>query len=125
MGDFEIVHFSGHGDPDCIVFETTDGTSSPTPLTTIAELIGRYPSVKCVLLNACEAAKTLRAPISPVTIGMDKSISDAAPIEFTRGFYEALVAGRSIDFAIDEGISAVKVKELDADPIKVLRTPAL
>ena len=122
-GDFEVVHFSGHGDRDCLVFETADGTSSPAPVAAIAELIGRYPSVKCVLLNACEAATTLCAPISPVTVGMDKSITDAAAIEFARGFYEALVAGRTIDFAIGEGISAVKLKGLDADPIKVFRAP--
>ena len=124
-GDFDIVHFSGHADHDCLVFETADGMSSPAPLTAIAELIGRYPSVKCVLLNACETVDALSTPISQITVGMDKSIADAAAVEFTRGFYDALGAGRSIDFAIEEGISAVKLKGRDAGPIKVLTAPAV
>lgn len=122
--EFEIVHFSGHADHETLVFETADGMSSPVPLTAIAEQIGRYPSVKCVLLNACESVKALSTPISQITVGMDKNIGDAAAVEFTRGFYDALGAGRPIEFAIDEGIHAVKLKRLDATPIKVLRAPA-
>jgi hypothetical protein len=122
-GDFEIVHFSGHADQDCLVFETADGMSSRAPLAAIAELIRRYPSVKCVLLNACETVKSLSTPISQITVGMDKSIDDAAAMEFTRGFYDALGVGRSINFAVQEGISAVKLKGLNADPIKVLEAP--
>jgi hypothetical protein len=119
--EFEIVQFSGHGDADHLVFETVDGKASPAPLSAIAELIQKYPSIQCVILNACEAAKTLTTPISPITVGMDKSVSDVAAIEFARGFYDTLAAGRSIEFAIGEGITAVKLNRLDADPIKVLK----
>jgi hypothetical protein len=118
--DFEIIHFSGHGDSDFLVFETADGGSSPAPLTAIAELIGRYASVKCVILNACNAVKLLRAPISPITVGMDNRIDDAAALEFAEGFYDALGEGRSLDFTVEEGVSAVKLAGLDANPIKVL-----
>jgi hypothetical protein len=118
--EFEIVQFSGHGDADHLVFETADGKARPAPLTAVAELIKKYPCVQCVILNACAAVRSLMAPISPVTVGMDASISDMAAIEFARGFYDTLAAGRSIDFAIGEGITAVKLKGLDAAPIKVL-----
>jgi hypothetical protein len=118
-GEFEILQFSGYGGQDHLVFETVDGKASAAPLSAIAELIKKYPSIQCVILNACEAAKTLMAPISPITVGMDASISDMAAIEFACGFYDTLAAGRSINFAIGEGITAVKLKGLDAAPIKV------
>jgi hypothetical protein len=63
--------------------------------------------------------KALSTPILKITVGMDKSITDQA-VEFTKGFYDAIGAGRTIDFAVQEGISAVKLKGLDAAPIKVL-----
>jgi NTP pyrophosphatase (non-canonical NTP hydrolase) len=102
-GDFEIVHFAGHADQDCLVFETADGMSSRSPLTAIAGLIKRHPSVKCVLLNACETVKALSTPISQITVGMDKNIDDAAALEFTRGFYDALGTGRSIKSQLKKG----------------------
>jgi NTP pyrophosphatase (non-canonical NTP hydrolase) len=120
--EFEIIQFSGHGDAEHLVFETADGKASPVPLSAIAELLEKYPSVQCVILNACETAKTLIAPISPITVAMDKSISDMAAIEFARGFYDALAAGRCIEFAIREGITAVKLKSLDATPIKLMKS---
>jgi hypothetical protein len=72
------------------------------------------------LLNACQSVRTLSEPISPLTVGMDSSITDDAAIEFTRGFYEALAAGHPIRFAIKEGIGAVELKGLNADPIRVI-----
>ncbi len=122
-GVFDVVHFAGHADENCLIFETSNGMSDRVPLPAIRELINRYPSVTCVVLNACEAVKMLITPIAKITIGMDKSISDSAAVEFTRGFYDAIGAGRPMDFAIEEGISTVKLKGLDATPIKVLRNP--
>jgi NTP pyrophosphatase (non-canonical NTP hydrolase) len=119
--DYEIIHFAGHADRDCLVFEGEDGTSDPAPLSALAELIGRRRSVKCVLLNACEAAQLLSKPISTITVGMETVINDSLAIAFAKGFYEALATGHSIEFAIDDGISAVKIAGLDAGPIKVLK----
>jgi CHAT domain-containing protein len=121
--EFDIIHFAGHADENHLVFETANGMSSPTPLSAIAELIARYPSIKCVVLNACESVKTLSTPISKITVGMDKSIADNAAVEFTRGFYDAIGAGKAIQFAIEEGISVVKLKGFDAGPITVLTAP--
>jgi NTP pyrophosphatase (non-canonical NTP hydrolase) len=120
VNSFDIVHFSGHGDTDWLLFETAEGKSSPAPLSAVADLIGRHPSIRCVLLNACQSVRTLSEPISPLTVGMDSSITDDAAIEFTRGFYEALAAGHPIRFAIKEGIGAVELKGLNADPIRVI-----
>jgi len=120
-GDYEIVHFSGHSDGDVLVFEDENGCSISTPLGSLAELIGRHPTVRCVILNACESLTKLSVAIADYTVGMDRSISDEAAIEFARGFYDALATGRGIDFAIEEGKTAASMKGLGSPPIKVLK----
>jgi hypothetical protein len=119
--DHEIVHFSGHSDGEVLIFEDENGHSVSTPLVHLAELFGRHPAVRCVVLNACESLAKLHIPIAFYTLGMDRSISDEAAIEFARGFYDALAAGRSIDFAVEEGKTAASLKGLDSPPVRILK----
>ncbi len=63
---------------------------------------------------------SLTAPISPITIGMDEAIPDNTAIEFSRGFYDALAAGTTIERAFSEGIIAVKLAGLHSDFIRML-----
>jgi len=52
---------------------------------------------------------------------MDAPVNDQAAIEFVRGFYDAVAAGRDYDFAVEEGRSAVALKGLESGlPLKVL-----
>jgi NTP pyrophosphatase (non-canonical NTP hydrolase) len=118
--EYDIVHFAGHSDGRNLIFETEAGVSSNVPLTAIAELVDRNPSVRCVILNACESASTLSTSISPCTIGMDAAMDDDVAIEFSRGFYDGLAAGRSVQQAYAEGITAVKLMGVDASHIKLL-----
>ncbi|HMT08642.1 MAG TPA: CHAT domain-containing protein [Pyrinomonadaceae bacterium] len=118
--EFEIIHFSGHADEDVLVFEKADGTSISSPLTAVADVIAAYPSIKCVILNACNSAAAISVPMAPYTIGMDASIGDDAAIEFARGFYDALAANKGIGFAIEEGKRAAELNSQGTPPIKVL-----
>src|SRR5690606_1182043 len=113
--EFDIIHFSGHADQHYLVFEDEKNSAVDVPIGAVAKLVGEYPSVKCVILNACESSKSLTVPISPVTIGMDEKIPDDTAIEFSRGFYDALAAGRTIKRAFDEGIHAVSLAGQDSD----------
>jgi NTP pyrophosphatase (non-canonical NTP hydrolase) len=117
---YEILHFSGHGDVDTLLFEDTQGKKLDAPLEAIGELVAHHPLIKCVILNACNCVAALNAPIADVTIGMDSSINDDAAIEFAKGFYDAIAAGRPYDFAIEEGKIACKTKGLGL-PLKVLK----
>jgi len=84
--------------------------------------VARYKSIRCLLLNGCSSLATLTTAIAPVTVGMEADLGDAAAIEFARGFYDALGAGRTIDEAIQEGESAAELKGLGGDlPLRVLR----
>jgi NTP pyrophosphatase (non-canonical NTP hydrolase) len=120
-GDYEIVHFSGHADGRVLIFEDCDGRSVSTPLIDLAQLIGRHQTIRCVVLNSCESLGNLTVPMAEFTIGMDRLITDDAAVEFARGFYDAVAAGRSIEFAAEEGRSAATLKGLSAPPIKVLK----
>lgn len=118
---YDIVHFSGHADANNLVFEADGRVSTEVPLSALADLVKRYPSVRCVILNACDTVKNLNVPISPCTIGMDETIDDDAAIEFSRGFYDALAAGKSIDHAYTEGTSAVQMAGHGAEQIKMIK----
>jgi hypothetical protein len=52
---------------------------------------------------------------------MDDSIVDDSAIEFSRGFYDALGAGKDLEFAVSEGISAARLKGAEAPPIVVVK----
>ncbi|MBF2047206.1 MAG: AAA-like domain-containing protein [Elainella sp. C42_A2020_010] len=67
--------------------------------------------VKCVVLNGCysEAQAKAIAQHIPYVIGMSSAISDQAAIEFAVGFYKALGAGRTIEFAYKVGCNAIQM----------------
>lgn len=117
---YQVLHFSGHGDFDALLFENEQGKKLDSPLDAIAALVRHHPSIKCVILSACNSTAALNAPIAEITIGMDNPVDDSAAIEFSRGFYDAIAAGKSYDDAINEGEIACQLKSLEL-PLKVLR----
>jgi hypothetical protein len=85
----------------------------------LRELIERYSMVRCVILNSCNSASSLAEPIGPITVGIDDSIADASAIEFSRGFYDAIGAGKDFELAVGEGISAVEMKGMKRPIIRI------
>jgi hypothetical protein len=73
-----------------------------------------------VILNACNTVQKLTKAIAPYTIGMNDDIEDESATNFSRGFYDALSAGKSYDKAFEEGLSAVTLKGGAAYKIKLL-----
>lgn len=120
--DYDILHFSGHGAKDAsLIFEDPAGGTSAAPFSSIRGLVARYPSIVCVILNACHSLNAIKEPIAPVTVGMDAVVDDPAAIEFARGFYDALGANKGVLFAVAEGRSAVDLKGLSGGlPLVVL-----
>ena len=113
--EYSIVQFSGHGTGGGLVLETSDGEPQLVPQDAMAELLSAYsPPIQCVILNACYS-DVQGGVISlgvPFTIGMDGPISDEAATEFARGFYDAIGAGRDIEFAFEEGCRCVALTGL-------------
>jgi CHAT domain len=112
----QILHFSGHGvgnyglaledDQGQLAFVTTDA---------LARFFQSFTdTVECVLLNACYStvqAEAINQHINCV-IGMNQAIGDRAAIEFAKGFYAALGAGRTIKAAFEMGCASLDLKNI-------------
>jgi hypothetical protein len=107
--DYNIVHISGHGTGTGLVLEDESGGKYVVPQLGLVSLFGAYAKpgggLECVILNACYSISqgTLISLNTPFTIAMEGAISDDAAIEFSRGFYDAIGANKSISFSYDEG----------------------
>jgi hypothetical protein len=115
MLDFkpQIVHFTGHGaGKDGLAFE--DGTGQPKLVDSdaLANLFKLFSShVECVVLNACYSQVQAEAIAQHIdyVIGMSQAIGDRDAIEFSVGFYIALGAGESVEFAYKLGCNAIQL----------------
>ncbi len=112
---YEVVQISGHGTRSGLVLEQDDGSRHVVSQAALAELLRAYAppagSLQCAILNACYSLSTgtLASLGVPHTIAMEGPISDQAAVEFSRGFYDAIGAGRTIAFAYEEGCRRVKL----------------
>ncbi|MEO8973705.1 MAG: CHAT domain-containing protein [Ktedonobacteraceae bacterium] len=106
---FQVVHISGHGTDDGLILEDEYGKSNVVPPDVLANIIAAHsPPIQCVVLNACYSAAQgeLIARVVPFTIAVAGLLNDAAAKEFSRGFYDAIGAGKPYDFAFGEGCRA-------------------
>ena len=109
-----IVHFSGHGTATgALCFEDVLGNSHPIEPDALAALFEQFAAqVDCVVLNACYSETQARAIAEHIdrVIGVSHEIGDKAAIAFTIGFYQALVAGRSIEESYKLGCVQVRLQ---------------
>nr|MBW4597454.1 CHAT domain-containing protein [Brasilonema angustatum HA4187-MV1] len=105
----QIVHFSGHGGGvDGIVLENEADEPAflnADELASMFKLFAREMVIECVLLNACYSevqAKAISQHVNYV-IGMNRTIGDKAAIAFSVAFYDALAAGKQMEFAYELG----------------------
>lgn len=119
--EFDLIHFSGHANPDALVFEDASGNAQMVGLRDLEELISRKPSVRCVVLNGCSAVQNIDPSGKYFIIGPTEEIGDDAAIEFSRGFYDALAAGKSFEEAYFEGKSSAKLMGHSADFVELIK----
>lgn len=119
----QIVHFSGHGlgyeafsinpdAPEGLAFEDEAGNTHLVSSDAIASLFSLFTThTECVVLNACYSTVQAQAIVQhiPFVIGMKREIGDRAAIEFSVGFYDALIAGESIPTAYKFGCNAIQM----------------
>ncbi len=119
-----IVHFSGHGEGDeGLVFENGDGNQQLVDGDAIAQLFSLFAdSIECVLLNACYSTTQAESIVKfiPNVIGMNRAMPDDAAIKFSVAFYDALGAGRDIDFAYKLGRNAIMMQGISGSNIPQL-----
>jgi tetratricopeptide (TPR) repeat protein len=120
--EWHVVHFVGHGDYDAqagegvLALVGSDGRADLVEASRLADLLGEaQPTPRLVVLNSCSsghtgtqdlfsatAAALVHSGISAVA-AMQFAISDTAAIAFSRGFYNAIARGRTVDEAARSG----------------------
>ena len=131
---YHIVHYMGHGDFDertgrgVLLMEDEAGQASPIDGPTLGILLRDLPTLRLVVLNACETARLTKErgldPFAgvasslvmagiPAVVAMQFPISDGAAITFSRRFYTLLARGEAVDTAVAEGRRAVRMSRPD------------
>ncbi|MCP4696371.1 MAG: CHAT domain-containing protein [Gammaproteobacteria bacterium] len=120
-----IVHFSGHGEGDAgLIFEDSDGRAAAVSTAALAGFFKLFAAhIRCVVLNACysEIQADAIAEHIDCVIGMNQAIGDKAAIEFAVAFYDAVGAGRGIEFAYELACNAIQFAGLDEHNTPVLK----
>jgi tetratricopeptide (TPR) repeat protein len=120
----EVVHFSGHGAGEQgIVLQNPQGKAQLVSTDALANLFVNFPTLQCVILNACYSAVQASALVKhiPFVIGMNRPIGDRAAILFSTGFYQALGAGQSVETAFNLGRNNIELQGLDEQSKPVLK----
>ena len=115
----QIVHFSGQGaQREGLIFADDTGEDKLVSPEALAGLFGLFPEVECVILNGCFSQGQPQAIAQQIkyVIGISQQLAPQAATEFAIGFYDALGAGRSIEFAYKIGCSAIEIAGFTSHP---------
>ncbi|KAF0701175.1 Aste57867_8326 [Aphanomyces stellatus] len=99
-----VLHFSGHGAPDCLYFESDErlGLSNPIPYKMLVQIL-QAPTVRLHLrlavVNSCNSEHVAKAFVDcgvphVIAIRGDTAVEDAEAVHFTQAFYLNLALGR-------------------------------
>lgn len=142
--DYHIFHFIGHGKFDVaaqdgqLLLEDENGLGRPLSGQYLGTLLHDEDSLRLVVLNACEGARTdKKDPFAgtaqslvqqglPAVIAMQFEVTDEAAITFAHEFYAALADGLPVDAALSEARKVIfsKGNEIEwGTPVLYLRAP--
>lgn len=126
---WHIFHFIGHGGFDdqrnegFIVLADDEKKSHRLYSTQLARLLARQrASLRLVLLNACDGARTGQQDVLsstaatlinsgvPAVLAMQYEIADVAAVEFANTFYESLADNLPVDAAVAEARNAINFR---------------
>ena len=142
---YHVLHFVGHGVYDenaedgALALEGQSGKHRLVTGRDLGLMIGGHrSSLRLVVLNACEGARSARDdPFGgvaqalvrqgiPAVIAMQFEISDPAAVVFSQSFYQAIADGLPVDMAVVEARRAMFAEgnEVEwATPVLYLRSP--
>lgn len=145
---YHILHYMGHGGFDertgqgMLHLEGHDGEIVPLDGSTLSVLLQDEPSIRLIVLNACETATgtgeesldpfsgmahaTVMAGV-PAVVAMQFPISDRAAITFASRFYLLLSQGYPVDAAVAEARKAIRIAQPETmewcTPVLFMRSP--
>ncbi|MBI4675566.1 MAG: CHAT domain-containing protein, partial [Chloroflexi bacterium] len=141
---YHVFHFIGHGglsertNEGVLVFTNEFGGGQEVGSLKLAHLFGDHDSLRLVILNACEGARSTRqdpfASVAaslvqreiPAVVAMQFEISDEAALQFSSEFYSVLAEGSAVDTAMSEARKAIwgSVSDLEwGTPVLYMRAP--
>ena len=124
---WHVLHIMSHGgfDPEAgggyIQLSGENGTARPISAVDLARLISENPSLRLIVLNACESAfsstegiftstaeKLVREGV-PAVVAMQYEITDTAALVFASSFYGQIAQGVPVDRAMTRARETVKM----------------
>lgn len=142
--DYHILHYIGHGgfddveDDGVLYFEGPKRRSQAVTGQELGELLHDHRSLRLVILNACEGARSGREdPFGgtaqslvlqgiPAVVAMQFEITDDAAITLAHSLYEAIADGYPLDAAMAQARKSVKSMPNAvewANPVLHMRAP--
>jgi serine/threonine protein kinase len=144
-GPWHVLHFMGHGGfnrssgQGFLALIDDDENAYRLMALDAGRLLADHPSLRLVLLNACEGARSsLRDIFSstaatlvrrgvPAVLAMQNEITDFAAVELARAFYAALADGLPVDAAVAEArkhVSSLAANSVEwGIPVLFMRAP--
>jgi hypothetical protein len=116
----DIVHFAGHAHGSAgILVEDEHGEEKVLSPEWLRDLFAHSPSVRVVVLNACDSLPIIQAihDVVDYGIGMNREVGDLAATRFAEGFYAALASSRTVEAAFMRGV--LRMKDGDASAATV------
>jgi tetratricopeptide (TPR) repeat protein len=125
--EYDILHFTGHGVFDEakgrgeLLLEDEQGNMQPLTNAEFAALLRGYPSLRLVVLSACQSARTanndayadlariLLKQGMPAVLAMQYSVLDQAATLFAGRFYTGLANNKPLDVALTEARLALRL----------------
>lgn len=113
-----IIHFSGHGEEDGLLFaDATGDKAHEVSKAALAQLFRICnPNLKVVFLNACYSANQADEIMAqvPFLVGMNAAINDEAAIYFSEGFYTAIFTQTCLDVeqAYQAGLNQMNIMNI-------------
>ncbi len=143
LNEYNIFHFIGHGGFDeyqqdgILILENENNLGYPVSGQYLGTLLHDHRSLRLVMLNSCEGARTSKKdPFAgtaqslmqqgiPAVIAMQFDVSDQVAVTFTSEFYEAIADGCPIDFALSEARKTIYIQGNDLEwgtPVLYMRS---
>lgn len=114
-----LVHFSGHGWVDGVVFDNGDldhPSENPVEFDLLARVLAATSTPPQVLvLNACDTLASVDRllPTVPVVVAMADTIDDTAAIVFARQFYAAIASAQPVGVSVAQARNAMELTTPD------------
>jgi len=116
----DVVHFSGHGNQEVLLFEGPNGVPQELRAEHMALLLqATSKQIRMVVFNACESAEQAEAAttFAEFAIGMDQPIDDDAAKDFAGQLYGSLASGMSVDLAFRQAVAHASAVQGDESAV--------